>query len=138
MAWFHVYAGFPAAQVATRLAPIEKWTNDGFLTVRALPAGTPNPELTERRSSVLQVDAWAAKANSARALWGVAAVMLEKVRIGTFRDNQPHGRPIEMPISGYLPARVLGSYLITEPTRVEGDPSGFAHMTLDLAVDWTV
>lgn len=137
-AWLSTVADFPKAQVATRLAPIEKWTADGFLTVRALPAGVVHQELTERRGSILQLDTWAASKHSARALWGVAANMAERIRAATFRDAQPYGKPLDMPVSGYLTARVLAAYLVSEPRRVEGDPSGYARMTCDLAVDWTV
>lgn len=144
-AWLATWSGIPAGIIAGSLpkdpdrATIEQqaklWTM--FLSVRSLAAGTPNPELSERRMSVLQVDAWGRSPGKARQPWGATATLLEKVRIATFRDAWAYGRAINMPVSGYQAARVLGAYLTREPTRVEGDPSGYAHMTCDLAVDWT-
>ena len=140
-AWLAAHTGIPAGLIAGSLPKAtdqEPRTWERFLTARALPAGSPSVELTEKRGSVLQVDLWAAKLRQARPLWGVALTMAESIRYATFRDAQTFGRPLEMPVSGYLPARVLSVYLVTEPTRVEGDPSAYAHVTLDLAVDWTV
>lgn len=145
-AWLATWSGIPARIIATSLprdpdkaTPVEReklWT--AFLTVRNLAAGTPNPDLAERRMSVVQLDAWARKPTSARQPWGVATTLLEKVRLATFRDVWTYRRPIQMPVSGYTNARVLGAYLTREPTRVEGDPSAYARYTCDLAVDWTV
>lgn len=146
-AWLTKYAVIPAELVSGSLPKPKKdpktgqdlprtWTR--FLTVRALPAGSPMPELVERRASVLQLDAWAAKPESAKPLWGVAMTMLEVIRLATRRDAQTFGKPLDMPVSGFQTARVLSAYLMTEPTRVENDPSAYAHMTCDLAVDWTV
>lgn len=138
-AWIAAYAGIPAGQVATSLPKVTTWTNDGFLQVRAVVGGSSEPTLPQRRTSVVQLDAWGAKAsNTVRPLWGVASVLIERVRIATFNGTQGFGKPLSMPISGYLPARPLAAYLTREPTRVEGDPSGFARFTCDLAVDWTV
>lgn len=137
-AWVAKYVGFPAAQIAATLPKPDKWTANGFLTVRALAAGTPMPELAQRRGTVVQLDAWAASPNTVRPLWGVALTMLERVRVATFRDNQAYGKSLEMPVSGFQAARVFAAYLTREPVRVEGDPSAYAHMTCDLAVDWTV
>jgi hypothetical protein len=147
-AWLARYADIPAGFIAGTLPKDPKeprsdadyarmWTR--FLTVRALPAGAVHQELTERRGSILQLDAWARELRgSGKQPRGVSANMLERVRVATFRDAQPYGKPLDMPVSGYLTARVLAAYLVSEPRRVEGDPSGFARMTCDLAVDWTV
>lgn len=140
-AWLATYTGIPAAQIATSLpktvegAPTP-WTE--FLTVRALAGGSGNPDLPERRTSVVQLDAWGRVAGRARPAWGFAATLLERVRVATFRNGWAYDKPINMGVAGYLTARVLGAYLTREPTRVEGDPSAFARMTCDLAVDWTV
>lgn len=137
-AWLTRTVGLVGAMVAGTLPKPEKWTDGAFVTVRALPAGSPNPTLAEMRYSILQLDFWAATGTTVRPLWAKALQLGEQVRVATFRDGQAYGKPINMPISGYQPARVLAAYLATEPTRVENDPSAYARVTCDLAVDWTV
>lgn len=147
MAWLSTWSGIPAGLIATSLpkdperpTPAEKaaaWSV--FVQVRSLPGTASDPELPERRTGVVQLDFWARQRTSARQPWGAALNLAEKVRIATFRDNSSAmSRALNMPASGYLPARVLGAYLTRDPVRVEGDPSGYARCTTDLAVDWTV
>jgi hypothetical protein len=38
--------------------------------------------------------------------------------------------------TNYSPAIVLSAYPLSEPSRVEADPSGYARFTFDLALDW--
>lgn len=139
-AWLAVCAGIPAGMIATKLAPIESWTDGGYLTVRTLSSGGNDVDVVERRQTIAQVDTWGARAGRVRPLWGVAATLMERIRLATTRDASLAwtGRPILMPVSGYQDARILGAYLTREPSRVEGDVSGYARFTTDLAVDWTV
>jgi hypothetical protein len=148
-AWLADFTGIPAGQIAGSLPkdpdplpPIGErsklWKT--FLTTRLLTSGSVQNDVTERRTSILQLDAWARNGNgSVKQPWGAAMTMLERVRAQTFRDAWATwcGKPILMPVSGYASARVLGVYLTREPTRVESDPSAYARMTCDLAVDWT-
>lgn len=139
-AWLHAYAGLPAEQVAGSLPKPDTWTDGGFVQVRALVAGPVEPTLPERRTSVLQVDTWGTRVthDTARPLWGVAQGLAEAIRAATFRGVQAYGKPLVMPVADYLPARALSAYLTTEPVRVEDDPSGYARMTTNLSLTWTV
>lgn len=134
MAWLN-RAGFPADSLATTLPARERWTYSHFLQVRALNGGLPDVDIPQRRRAVLALDAWAATLNGTRPLWRDAVDVMERVRVATFSSGDARPLPILLP--GYTTARVLGAYLASEPARVEGDPSGYARVTCNLAVDWT-
>lgn len=127
--------GLAADMVATTLpSNPAAWQASGFVQVVALPGGSPDLYVPIRKP-VLQVDAWATPAaTSGKVPWGLANHLAELVRVAV--DGQAYGLPVTLPV-GYLGARVLGVILATEPRRVEGDPSGYARYTLDLAVHWT-
>lgn len=135
--------GLSAGQVATTLPGKRQdgtlpWGDEGFVQVQAIPGGMPDIELPVRHP-VLQVDCWAATVDAAgnvsmKPPWNKANRLAELIRNAT-EHGQIHGRPVVLP-EGYLGARVQAVYLITEPTRVPGDPSGYARFTLDLALDW--
>ena len=117
-----------------------KWADTGFLQVTALPSGVPDVDVPVRRPR-LQLDGWATAntsgtASSIKPPWNLANRLLELVRVAT-EDAQTgkYGAEVTMP-ANYSPARVLAAYLITEPTRVLDDPSGYARFTADLALDW--
>jgi hypothetical protein len=139
-AWLIAYAGFDPAQVAGHLPAPDKWTASGFVQVRALSGGGVNADLPEHRTTVLQVDLWGTRSvrDTFRPLWGVAMSLAEQVATATYRDVQHYGRPLTMPVPDYLPARALAAVLLSEPVRVEDDPSGYARMTTNLSIAWTV
>lgn len=140
-AWIAAYAGIPAGQVAGTLPPPVKWTASGFVQVRAVSGGPVFADLPHRRVSVTQLDFWGTRIvnDTSRPLWAVAMLLAERVRVATFPGGpQAYGKPLDMPVAGFLPARVLSGYLLSEPTRVERDPSGYARMTCNLSLAWTV
>jgi hypothetical protein len=139
-AWLAAYAGFDPAQVAGKLPEPEKWVGNGFVQVRALVGAGVDIDVPQRRTSVLQVDTWGTRSahDSFRPLWGVAMDLAECVRVATFPDVQQYGKPLDMPVPGYQPARALSASLASDPVRVEDDPSGYARMTINLSLIWTV
>lgn len=125
-------AGLDAAQAGTTLpSDLSKWP-DGFITATAIPTGA-EVNLPQLRHGYMQLDAWAhPPGEGQRPPWGEANRLVELVRAAT-EDNAAGA--LELPAS-YLPARVLSAYLVTEPERLEGDPSGFARYRADLALEW--
>lgn len=118
-----------------------KWAATGFLQVTAIPGGRPVDIDLPRRLPILQLDAWATAntsgtASSIKPPWHLAAQLIEYVRIAT-EDAQTgyYGKTIDIK-TNYRQARVQAAYLVTEPDKVLDDPSGYAHFTADLAVDW--
>lgn len=133
--------GIVAGQVATTLPSFKdgtlSWAAEGFVQVQAIPGGVPDVELPIRHP-VLQVDFWAANVDSSGSVtgkppWNKANRLAELVREATL--EQQYGQPVTLP-ADYLGARVLAAILISEPMRMEGDPSGYARFSADLALDW--
>lgn len=126
--------GIAAGQVAATLPALESWVEEGFVTVQSIPGTQPNIDVPIRRP-VVQVDTWGATtANSAKPHWPKAFRLAELIRQAT-EAGQIHGKPVVLP-ADYTGVRVQSAYLLAEPSRVNGDPSGYAHVTLDLALDW--
>lgn len=130
--------GLEASQVATSLprpeAQVPSWADDGFVQVQAIPGGVPHVDLPVRKPA-LQVDCWGASSTSSKPQWGQANRLAELIRNATESDAALYGRPVTLP-AGYLGAIVLSVYLISEPMRMSGDPSGYARFSFDLALDW--
>jgi hypothetical protein len=126
--------GIVAAQVAATLPDVATWLDEGFVTARSIPGTQPNVDIPLRRP-VIQVDCWGAGgAQTAKPHWPKAFRLSELIRLAT-ETPQQYGRPVTLPAE-YAGARVQAAYLIAEPSRAEGDPSGYAHVTFDLALDW--
>lgn len=119
-----------------------KWAATGFLQAHSVPGGRAADIDLPRRLPVIQLDAWgtgnsAPNASSIAPPWGIAFRLIELVRIATEEAQTGHyGEMLEMLKPDYRPVRVQAAYLITEAGRVEDDPSGYAHVTADLAIDW--
>lgn len=132
--------GIVAGQVATTLpANAAAWTAEGFVQIQAIPGGRAPDIDVPLRLPVFQVDCWAVTADSAgvptyKPHWAKANRLAELIRIAT-EDGQLYGKAVVMP-AGYSGARVQAAYLLGEPGRVNDDPSGYARLTLDLALDW--
>lgn len=125
--------GITAAMVAATLPrDTAAWALLGFVQVTPV-AGSPEVDLDVRRPLV-QVDCWAVAPNSAKPPRMKAHRLAELIRVATY-DGARYSQPVEMP-EHYAGAIVLSAYLNTEPAEVPDDPSGFARVTFDLALDW--
>lgn len=122
---------------------ITKWRDEGFLQVTAIPGGrTPDPDIP-RRQPVVQLDGWGVAGDPAAAgaestlkpAFARAFRLIELVRLGTEAQDGRYLKIVELP-DGYADARVQAAYLITDPSRVDDDPSGYGRVTADLAIDW--
>jgi hypothetical protein len=126
--------GLTAAMVAGTLPAVEAWLAEGFVTVTTLPGTRPNIDVPIRRP-IVQIDTWgAAGASTAKPHWPKAHRLAELIRLAT--EDQAYGQAVTMP-ADYSGVRVHSVYVVSEPSDVRGDPSGYAHVTLDLAIDWS-
>ena len=125
--------GLDEAHVAGTLPDVASWADVGFVTVSVIPGTQPSVDIPVRKP-VVQVDAWGASANSAKPHWPKAWRLVELIRLAT-EAPQAYGRTVTLP-DEYTDARVQSVYLLSEPNEVKGDPSGYAHVTFDLAIDW--
>jgi hypothetical protein len=133
VAWGKTIDGVDSTKVATSLpGDPTVWAATGFVTVTAFPGavGTHVPLY----SPVVTFDCWANTPNSNKAPWGQAAALAMAVLQATY-DAQP--LDVEVP-AGYSGARVLSVYPTTMPRRVPSDTSGFARVSLDVSIAWTV
>lgn len=124
--------------VATALPrSTETWAGTGFVTLRALPSGPYAPNGT-KRTSVVQADAWwsgtSGTTSAAKPQWGKANQLVEAL-IAATEESALYSTPVTLP-DQYRGAIVLAVYPMSDPQKVEGDPSGYARYTVDLAVDW--
>lgn len=130
--------GIVAGQVATTLpGDVLTWAAEGFVQAQVV-TGSADIDLAAVRHPVLQLDFWAATADaagnvSAKPAWNKANRLAELVRVAT--EDQAHGQAVTLP-AGYQGARVQAFYFLTEPTRMNGDPSGYARFTVDAQMDW--
>lgn len=138
IAWLRLVPGLPAQQINTALPKdVSVLRTVGFVRV-AVVGGSPNLEVPLRRP-VLSVECWAAPAEGSQKVpWGRASNLAENVLAATY-DRSLMGRLVDLTPwdADYLPARVLTVNALSEPTRVEGDPSGFARFDLDVELNWT-
>lgn len=125
--------GLTPGMVATSLPrDTATWADAGFVQVTPV-TGTPDVDL-DVRHPIVQVDCWAMTPNSAKPPKAKAARLSELIRVAT-HDGARYSQPVVMP-EHYLGAIVLSAYMSTEPADVPDDPSGFARVTFDLALDW--
>lgn len=126
--------GFAPAMVATTLPQDPAKWPDGFVQVQSLPGGTADVDIAVRRSPMLQVDFWAAPTGgSSKPPWGLANLLAARAVFAT--EEQAYGAAVQLP-AGYLGARVQAAYFADLPSRVPGDPSGYARLSGNLVIDW--
>lgn len=131
-------AGFTAGEITGELPDPADWATVGhWTTVVALPTAAANVDLPVF-DPILEVHFWGRRKNTDKPKWGeawkLAALLAHGLEADSFRSH--YGQ--ELAIGGdYKKARILSAYIFTEPTRVRGDASGFAHISLDLGMHWT-
>lgn len=111
---------------------------DTFLTVLTV-GGIPAQE-SGLREAVVTVDCWAAGGTQARPRWAAAEEPMDRLEELTIANRAGIlVQPFAPSAASYRRARVFATTrLLTVPRRVEGDPSGYARITADLALDWTL
>mgnify|MGYP001216108092 CR=1 FL=1 len=130
--------GILPSQVAGKLPrDPSAWADLGFIVVSII-GGSPDVDIPVRHP-LAQIDAYAvtldaagtvsAKPPVAKANW-----LAELVRTSTDAGDY-YSKPVTMP-ANYAGAIVLGAAVVGEPREITDDPSGYARVTLDLALDW--
>lgn len=131
--------GVVPGQVASRLPrDVTTWSAEGFVQVTPVTS-TPEIDIPVRRPLV-QVDCWAVTADAAGNVSKKPPIhkanrLAELIRTATELDTARYSSPVAMP-EHYAGAIVLSAYPMSEPREVPDDPSGYAHVTFDLAIDW--
>lgn len=123
-----------ADSIATSLPAVDRWPAGLFVTVNDLPGGAPEIDLPQLRHAYVTLDVYAAFPDNDNPQWGRAAIGAELLR-GALDSAQPYGRPLDLG-PDYRAARVQAAYAISEPRKVEDDPSAFARYTFDAQIDW--
>lgn len=128
---------FPTSRVAMMLPePSDNgslsWQDTGFVVVSTV-GGIPNPYVP-LRNPIVSVDCWAAVVGSTKPPWNMASNLVETILAGC-QDHTSIPRALTLP-TGYPAARVLSAYPVSEPQRVNGDPSSYARYNFSLALHW--
>jgi len=133
---------FTAAMVGGALPKeTSKWAATGFVQASPVLSGSPNVDIPVRKP-IIQIDLWGTAntsdtASSVKPPWNLVAQLAECLRAATEDAQTGHYGQTLAVKAGYLAARVQAAYLVTEPMRIDNDPSGYARFSADLAIDWT-
>lgn len=109
------------------------WVGGAFVQVSSV-GGSPDRYVPIARP-VLQVDCYAAAANSTRSPWGRANGVAEYIRSAMYGGMLMPVR-LTMPSGAYNRADAIGAWMLTEPRRVLDDAADFARFTFDMQIDW--
>lgn len=110
------------------------WAAHGFVQVPTAVGGTPDIDLPVR-APVVQLDCWTNRPNSPLAPWAKAEHLAGQVVAAALSQRGPVA--LELP-DGFVSVRVDAVWAASEPRRVLGDPSRYAHVSLDLQMKWTL
>lgn len=131
-AWLATLPGLSASMVATTLPKDPAtWEANGFIT--ATVAGGSMGVDVPLRDPLIQVDAWACKANTARPPWGKAHALAELV----INSGWARGQRADVTYrDGYYPARVSAVWAVSEPLPLYDDASSYARVRVDFRLTW--
>jgi hypothetical protein len=110
------------------------WPDGLFITVNDLNGGGADVDLPQIRHAYLTLDVYAAFPDNDNPQWGRAAIGAGMVW-DTLTLPQPYGAALDLG-ADYLAARAQAMYAISEPRKVEDDPSAYARYTFDAQLDW--
>lgn len=137
VAWLKRNAKFTAkgVGVATTIPDDLPQLRAGFLHVVRV-GGSPSIDLPVR-APVVQVSAYAAPAEgSSKMPWAQASQLAEWVWEQTF-SAADQNVTLAFSVAGYAQARVMTAVALSEPLRVENDPSGYARVDIEVLINWT-
>ncbi len=130
--------GFTPAMTATKLPRyVTDWAATGF--VQVTPVSTVAEVDIPTRTPLVQVDCWAVKLDAQGNVTnkppvGFANDLAERVRVAT-EEGALYGQVVTLR-DGYEDAIVLSAWPMSEPVEMTDDASGYARVTLDLAIRW--
>lgn len=132
VAWLRTLSSVPAGGVSTSLPrDTATWAASGFVQVVAAGGGVD--AYVPMNSPVLTVHTWAGDPNSDRPPWPKASQLIEAIVWHTYELRAPV--TVDLP-AAYYDAYVHSVYPVGRPRRVPGDPGGYAHLVVDLAMAW--
>lgn len=132
--WLAQVPGIVPGMVSTNLPRDNAtWAASGFVQVSGVVGGSPDLDVP-RRNPVASLDLWGNAAASARPPWGKVARLGELIMAACYEDGTDHVL-LDLGIH-YAPARVIAAIALTEPRRIPGDKSGYAHYQMDLQLSW--
>jgi hypothetical protein len=113
-----------------------RWQATGFIQAQTV-GGSPDRSVP-RAEPVVRVDAWANSGQSNKTPWGRAEALAEAVRRAVIEfPTEAYGQTLDLG-ADFRNVRVLSVWPISEPRRVENDPSGYARFTSDFALSWVI
>lgn len=128
-AWLRL--AVPGVHAGTRLPAVDQsFRESGAIRLDAV-GGTPDRDVPIR-APVVGVSCWFPPQSNGAAPWGRAEQLAERLVAATYNPDLQGVR-----ITGkYAPARVLAVLALSEPVRIENDPSDFARYDVDLLINW--
>lgn len=108
------------------------WAASGFVTASISPGLGPHMYYRFDRP-VVSFQCWAVNADTGRPPWGRAQNLAETIRVQGTYANQPVSVTVEDASEN---ARVLSSYLVSEPRKVFGDLGDYAAYVVDVQLFW--
>jgi hypothetical protein len=143
MAWLRSIAGLEDI-VAADLPEVAKWVNTGFVTVGPNVGGSTviggsgaigGEIYAPIRHGVVQIDCWAAFANSKKINHGRASELAALVWEAGFTD--PDAAPAITLPSNVKPVHLLPVYPVSPDVRGPiPDPNNYAHYQIDVHIGW--
>jgi hypothetical protein len=109
------------------------WAASGYITLAALSTGLGAHMYYRFDRPVVSFQCWAASPDTGRPPWGKAANLAETIRVQGCYANQPVS--VTVPDASEN-ARVLSSYLVSEPRRVYSDQGDYAAFVVDVQLFW--
>ena len=126
--------GVPTSGVATQLPEDNSsWAASGFIKVGPVVGGTPDLYVPVR-NPVVQVQTFGVNPNTKYPDWGKAENLANRIVEGTWDGSILHKQLTLR--TGVNDATVMAAAALTEPARIEDDPSGYAIYTVDLSLTW--
>lgn len=126
--------GLQAATGEELPADLDSWSEHGFVCVPVVAGGSPGRHVA-MRNPVLQIDCWACRPGSDVSPWGKASDLAEQVIDQSFNDARQQRA---LHIDGFERVLLRSAYALTEPREIPNDGAGFARMTFDLSLLYTV
>lgn len=109
------------------------WAASGFIKCGPVVGGSPEMYVPIRKP-VIQLNCYAVNSNTMFPDWGKAEELANLIVEGTF-DTSLLYKALTLR-SGVNQALVMSAEAMTEPARLEDNPSAYASYTVDLKLTW--
>lgn len=134
IAWLKSLPTIPTGKVATTLpSDAATWKTTGFVVVTSV-GGSPDPDVA-LRNPVLSIGAWAVNPGSEKTPWNQAFALAEAAFQGFYEAGAFPFQATFTPLD-YSPAKIMAGYPLTEPLKMPGSESQYAHVAFDATIGW--